>query len=83
MNDGNGLSFHSQYRTQFMTQLLGLDNSEYRLMSELSIEVSLQMFPLSFFLKICTLSDKSRLRGCKRSYKEEFRFVTPERQLKY
>ena len=50
MNDGNGLSFHSQYSAQFMTQLLHLDNSEDRLMSELSIEVSLQMFPLSFFL---------------------------------
>ena len=36
MNDGNGLSFHSQCSTQFMTQLLGLDSSEYRLMSELS-----------------------------------------------
>ena len=50
MNDGNGLSLYSQYSAQFRTQLLNLDNSEDRLMSELSIEVSLQMFPLSFFL---------------------------------
>ena len=83
MNDGNELSFYSQCSTQLMTQLLGLNSSEYRLLSELSTEVSLQMFPLSFFRKICSLSDKSRLRGCKRSYKEEFRFVIPERQLKY
>ena len=87
MNDGNGMSFRSQYSTQFMTQFLGMDSSEYRLMSELatvSTEVSLQMFPLSFFRKICSLSDKSRLsERLKRSYKEEFRFVIPERQLKY
>lgn len=31
MNDGNGLSFYSQYSTQ----LLSLESSEYRLMSEL------------------------------------------------
>ena len=37
MNDGNELSFHSKYITQLMTQLLGLDCSEYRLMFELSI----------------------------------------------
>ena len=36
MNDGNELSFYSQYSTQFMTQLLGLDSSEYLLVSELS-----------------------------------------------
>ena len=36
MNDGNELSFHSQYSTQLMTQLLGLDRSEYQLISELS-----------------------------------------------
>ena len=38
-----------------------MNDGEYRLMSEVSTEVFLQMFPLSFFHKICTLSDKSRL----------------------